>query len=141
VTPANKPSNKIKKVDIQDEKQLLHKITTHLNLKSNDELYALTASQVSFPTAFITHQQKFKDKGGDALLKQYKHPYKMLSTLLPEYQWLPWKFETTPRYFWDDTENHSKFLTWAANELNIKELSDWYKVTRNVKIFVTINSV
>jgi hypothetical protein len=53
----------------------------------------------------------------------------MLSSLYPQYDWLPWKFEKCARYFWDDEKNQRKFLEWAGKQLKINEMSDWYKVT------------
>jgi hypothetical protein len=56
----------------------------------------------------------------------------MLSAVYPEYNWLPWKFDRLPRNFWNEIANHRKFLDWAANELEIKEFSDWYKIIAQV---------
>ncbi len=57
----------------------------------------------------------------------------MLSTIFPDYNWLPWKFNRAPQLFWNDVNNQKKFVKWAENELNIKEMGDWYKVTRRVR--------
>jgi hypothetical protein len=54
----------------------------------------------------------------------------MLSTLYPEYNWLPWKFENSPRNFWDDVKNQRNFLDWASKEFKIQDMSDWYRVTQ-----------
>jgi hypothetical protein len=34
-----------------------------------------------------------------------------------------------PDKFWDNKENHKKYLIWLAQELGIKSTEDWYKVT------------
>ena len=57
----------------------------------------------------------------------------MLSQVYPDYEWLPWKFDTVPRNFWLDVNNQRKFLEWAGKELKIKDMSDWYNVTWAVK--------
>jgi hypothetical protein len=52
----------------------------------------------------------------------------MLSTLNPEYDWLPWKFDRLPDQYWNDLQNQRKFLDWAARQLNIEKFSGWYSV-------------
>ena len=73
--------------------------------------------------------------GGYGLLYQNNISlYKVLSTLYPEYEWLPWKFESCPKHFWTDVKNQRKFLEWAGKELKIKDMSDWYNVSFKVNI-------
>jgi hypothetical protein len=64
----------------------------------------------------------------------------MLSTLYPEYDWLPWKFAQSPKKFWDDISNQKRFLEWAGNQLGVKQYSDWYKVTPKVVTHISITS-
>jgi hypothetical protein len=52
--------------------------------------------------------------------------------IYPDYNWLPWKFSTLPLKFWSDVKNQRKFLDWASTQLNIKDMSDWYKITKKV---------
>ena len=56
----------------------------------------------------------------------------LLSKVFPEYEWLPWKFLHSPLNFWNDVEWQKKFVNWAGKELNIKEMSDWYKINAKV---------
>ena len=51
----------------------------------------------------------------------------------PEYEWLPWKFNTVPKGFWDDRANIDKYMSWLSKELNIKTIEDWYNVTQKVR--------
>ncbi|KAJ1501146.1 hypothetical protein HMI54_010222 [Coelomomyces lativittatus] len=55
--------------------------------------------------------------------------FRALSVIYPDYKWLPWKFPTVPRNFWVDIKNQKWFIEWAAQELKIKEMSDWYNVS------------
>jgi hypothetical protein len=48
---------------------------------------------------------------------------------------MPWKFDVCPDNFWKYIENQRKFMDWAAQQLNIKEPSDWYKITFKVRKF------
>ena len=72
--------------------------------------------------------------GGKTLLRnKYDGTvYTLLSTVYPEYDWLPWKFHRTSRNTWKEQETTRKFLEWAGNQLGVKELSDWYKVSKKV---------
>ena len=70
--------------------------------------------------------------GGGTLTHKYGGLYKLLYSVYPEYEWLPWKFNVRPRNFWEDTKTKKKFVEWAGKELKINELSDWYKITNQV---------
>jgi hypothetical protein len=75
----------------------------------------------------------FFDLGGNSLLKKYNGSTSLLlSAIYPEYEWLPWKFDRCPVSFWDDVNNQRKFVDWAEKQLNIQEMSDWYKITAKV---------
>ena len=67
------------------------------------------------------------------LLKKYaSSPYLLLSTVFPEYEWLPWKFEKLPINFWEDPKNMWKFFEWAASQLDVKSLTEWQNISRKV---------
>jgi hypothetical protein len=74
------------------------------------------------------------DIGGNKLLNSKKSLSQLLSEVYPDYDWLPWKFGRCPQEYWDDMKNQRKFMDWAATELNIKEMSDWYKITLKVTL-------
>ena len=40
--------------------------------------------------------------------------------------------EVFPRNYWNDDNNQRKFIESASSQLNIKQLDDWYKITRKV---------
>jgi hypothetical protein len=80
--------------------------------------------------------QSLLDIGAGPLLNKYSNSTSiLLSKLYPEYDWLPWKFAICPRNFWDDIENQRKFMDWAAKELKVKDMSDWYNVSQRVFYF------
>jgi hypothetical protein len=68
------------------------------------------------------------------LAKYNGSPSLLLASVYSDYNWLPWKFTTLPRNYWNDIKNQRKFMNWVSNELNIKENSDWY----NIKLKVTL---
>lgn len=72
---------------------------------------------------------------GDNFEKDFNSsPIQLLTSVYPEHDWVLWQFEAScPAGFWEDPKNRRSFMTWAAKQLNIKEISDWYKVTYQVK--------
>jgi hypothetical protein len=56
----------------------------------------------------------------------------LVSSVYPEYDWLPWKFTACPRNYWDNINKQRKFVDWASKQLKIEDMSDWYKVTQKV---------
>jgi hypothetical protein len=58
----------------------------------------------------------------------------LLADVYPDYTWLPWKFTAIPRNYWENIQNQRKSVDWAAAQLNIKEMSDWYKITNAVTL-------
>ena len=90
--------------------------------------------QVENSLKFRPIEQKIIELGGLSLLmKKYKGDKStLLSTVYPEYNWLPWRFLHTPKTFWDNKDNQKKFLEWAKEQLGIKEFEDWYNVNQMV---------
>ena len=70
--------------------------------------------------------------GGSTLLANMSL-VKLLSSVYPDYEWLPWKFSKSPKNMWEDATSQKKFLQWVGNELKIKEMKDWYNVSLQVK--------
>jgi hypothetical protein len=51
-----------------------------------------------------------------------------LAAVYPEQQWRPWLFDKLPGGFWNDTKNQRDYVDWAAEQLNVKNFDDWYRV-------------
>lgn len=63
---------------------------------------------------------------------KYSSFAQLLSTVYPEQIWLPWRFESTPKLFWDQELNCKNFLNQISFHFKIKNLSDWYKIDQKV---------
>jgi hypothetical protein len=73
------------------------------------------------------------EQGGTGLLGKYNgSPSHLISGVYSEYAWLPWKFDKCPRNFWGEVKNQRNFMDWAGKQLNVKDMSDWYKVSKKV---------
>ncbi len=94
---------------------------------------------------------------GNYILSHYYQNslYQALKTLYPEADWRPWRFvhqfqtrsspstndinntnnnnnQSTSKqwiFSWDQREHQKIYMEWLANELNLQELDDWYRVT------------
>ena len=71
--------------------------------------------------------------GGMALASKYGSIQDLLSAIYPDFDWLPWRFKTVPNKYWENMDNCKKFMEWAGKELQIKEMSNWYKIVKKVK--------
>ena len=80
--------------------------------------------------------QEFSRIGGKQLLKYGSSLADLLEEVYSEYEWLPWKFEQSPKHYWSNLKNVRKFMDWAGKQLNVKEMSDWYNVSFTVENYV-----
>ena len=71
-----------------------------------------------------------QDKGGGGLLAKYKDStFHLLQSVYSEHSWLPWKFKTLPKGYWNKREHQQYFLDWFSKEYKIQKLENWYSVT------------
>jgi hypothetical protein len=67
--------------------------------------------------------------GGGLLVAQYQDSVQnAITTLYPDHEWLPWRFQSVQRAYWAKRENVESFFSWAAKQLNVTKLEDWYGV-------------
>jgi hypothetical protein len=82
----------------------------------------------------ITTEQISKKYGGGLLSKYYDgSPYAFLKSIFPNYEWLGWKFKTSPYHFWN-LENEKQYAIWLGKELGYQGMEDWYNITRELII-------
>jgi hypothetical protein len=119
--------------DVKNQRKFLDWAAKELDIKEMGDWYKVTQKVRKIQEQLPTFQD-FAKIGGTSLLtgKYNNSPSLLLSTVYPEYDWLPWKFGRCPQHFWDDVNNQRKFMEWTTKELQIKEMSDWYKVTAKV---------
>lgn len=102
-----------------DQRNFFDKVSLDLGINKMEDWYKIQWNDI-------------QDKGGSSILKYYRGSLiKSLSAIYPEHLWLPWKFISVPRGFWDDNNNIQMYLSWLSSELNIQEFSDWYSVSHS----------
>jgi hypothetical protein len=69
---------------------------------------------------------------GSGLLEHYyqQSVIKFVKRIYPEYNWLEWKFISTPEGFWKNTNNVKKYTDWVFQKQGYNKMEDWYKLTR-----------
>eukprot|EP01027_Heterolobosea_sp_BB2_P009730 GEZU01014328.1.p1 GENE.GEZU01014328.1~~GEZU01014328.1.p1 ORF type:complete len:409 (-),score=52.61 GEZU01014328.1:123-1349(-) len=82
----------------------------------------------------ISRAELFRLGGGSTIVNNYYGGSLMqaLSAVYPEHEWLPWRFSTSPPGFWKDLNNQRRFFDWAARQLHISNLDQWYSVRPEV---------
>jgi hypothetical protein len=74
---------------------------------------------------FLNFKKQIESIGGSGLLSVYKgSPVHLLSTVYPEYNWLPWKFSNVPVAYWTNVNNIKQFVNWISSQLNVTNLND-----------------
>jgi hypothetical protein len=78
----------------------------------------------------ITRKQIVKYGGGGLLSGHYYNSTpKLINAIFPDYEWVPWKFQSVSKGFWKDIANHTRFVVWLGKELGHNTMDDWYKIT------------
>lgn len=82
----------------------------------------------------VTQEDIYSYGGGGLLVDYYNNsPSKLLESMYPDHNWIPWKFGQTPKQFWkhllEDPAEKRKLLNWLSERLGVRELSDWYRVS------------
>jgi hypothetical protein len=122
----------------QNQRKFMDWAANKLNIKDMTDWYKVTV-KVTSTAETVANFQELVDIGGlspSQLRKKYSGLDQLLSEAYPEYDWLPWKFSACPPKYWDDLKNQRKFMDWASKQLNITDMSDWYKVTDKVTFII-----
>lgn len=80
-------------------------------------------------------QEDFHKYGAGRLFVRYSSsPSKTMQAIYPEHQWMPWRFRSCPRGYWDkvikDGKEMKNVADWLAQQLSVKTLDDWYRVSK-----------
>lgn len=110
-------------------KYFLDELRNHLGFKEMEDWYRVTANDII-------------QFGGSGLLTKYNSsPALLLESVFPEYQWKRWKFGTS---LWDPEDQNQlvEYVEWLGNQLQVKQLDDWYRVSvQQIQQVVPISSL
>lgn len=118
--------------DITNQRKFMNWVANELEVNKMEDWYGVS-NKVNIGVSFVLTIKKLIDLGGCTILNQNDGSlFKLLSVIYPETEWLPWKFDNAPRNYWNDITNQKRFMNWAAKELEIKNMEDWYSVSNQV---------
>jgi len=107
--------------NIENHKQYANWLGKKLGYEKLEDWYQISSQQIS---------QNY----GGGLSKYYNgSSFNFLKLMFPEYQWLGWKFNTSPYHFWN-IETEKQYAIWLGKKLGYKNFADWYNITRNLII-------
>jgi hypothetical protein len=117
----------------RSHRKFLDWVATERNITNYEDWYKVTNKVKKQITRYLSEQDLIELGGSHILVKLYEGScYRLLSTVYPEHEWLPWRFETTPRNFWNEPINCRSFLDWAKPKLYIKNDEDWFEIPAKV---------
>jgi len=105
--------------DLRYQRKFLEEIGFRLRLKDPNDWYKLEAHDIINTGSECLFHQFYRGSFREALI-----------SIFPEHDWQLWRFSTAPRHYWNNLQNQRNFLEWIEKEFKIKNLDDWYEVTR-----------
>lgn len=67
-----------------------------------------------------------KEAGGRRMVQMYNSSWRrMLETLYPEYEWLPWLFLRVDSHYWSSTQHVEEYIQWISNKFQITDVAQW----------------
>ena len=90
-------------------------VSERLNIKNMEDWYKVSLKDIT-------------NCGGSTLVNMYESHIKLIENVYPNYNWLPWKFNSVPNGYWEDRNNVIKYMNWLSNELHVNKYEDWYNV-------------
>ena len=58
----------------------------------------------------------------------------IVTSTYSSHNWLPWKFEASPRNWWKQRSNQLQYMEWLRREVLGTQLEDLYKLTLQILI-------
>jgi hypothetical protein len=82
---------------------------------------------------YLVKNDTIKENGGKDMLQYYGGSLSaLLMCTYEDVQWTPWKFESVPQHYWDDPDHQLQFFDWLAEQLQFKDINEWYTITTNI---------
>jgi hypothetical protein len=105
--------------DLAQQRTLLDEIGRRLGITDMQQWYKIQKLQVV-------------KNGGSGLIKMHKDSLQTaLQKVYPDHKWLPWLFAKAPKGFWHSIDNQRRFFDWSMEQLNLKQMDDWYSTSKD----------
>eukprot|EP01114_Cavostelium_apophysatum_P016603 TRINITY_DN4763_c0_g1_i1.p1 TRINITY_DN4763_c0_g1~~TRINITY_DN4763_c0_g1_i1.p1 ORF type:complete len:587 (+),score=113.21 TRINITY_DN4763_c0_g1_i1:111-1871(+) len=103
--------------DPNNQKEFMNVISSRLGISRWQDWYSVTRADI------------VRAKGAGLLARFNNSPSRMITSLLPEYDWEEMDFHAVPSKFWRDAKNRLLFGKRLESRLQIKKWEDWYEIT------------
>jgi hypothetical protein len=101
----------------QNRRSTMEKFGAELGIRKLEDWYSVTSEQL----ASIGALKLVRNVYGGSLCVALQNAY-------PDHEWLEWRFEKSPKGFWDSVENQIKYVDWLGKQLGISAPEQWYNV-------------
>lgn len=73
----------------------------------------------------VTHND-IADNFGASLLKSHYNnsPANLVMGVYKDYEWLPWKFTSTPSHYWDELKHRQTYVEWLKKTVGVADESE-----------------
>lgn len=76
---------------------------------------------INFVLRYRVAVRDFLENWGGPLLRKYgRSPFKILSSIYTDYEFLPWLFNRSPRSYFELRENRMKYADWLIEKVGVK---------------------
>jgi hypothetical protein len=113
---------KFTQLPVTHHRKYMNWISEEYGVQSAHDWYALTTRHL-------------REKGATAVLHHYGHSLlRLLQSVYPEFEWLPWKFRRSPYSYWQEVRHQKQCLEHIQQQLGFKDVLQWMHVdTQTVK--------
>jgi hypothetical protein len=105
------------KKEKDNHREFLDDLGRKLGFKSMSDWYTITRKQII-------------ENGGHYLVQQIKNPSKLVMAAYPRYHWISSNWNCKSEDYQNE-ENRVALMEYLTKELQIKDLSDWYRISRS----------
>jgi len=118
-----------------NQRQFIQHLAKKLNIKEPSDWYSITMEQIDANGGTVLLQlskrahSNLSPLPGSALRLIYNHsPSAIVTSLVPTHKFLPWKFSSVRKNFWDDRSCRQEYMEWLRQTLGYYALEDLYKL-------------
>jgi uncharacterized protein YunC (DUF1805 family) len=104
--------------NLEHQREKLEQVGKELGVKQLDDWYSVSREEVCKKAPFLNNNYQ-----GNLLTA--------LKTLYPHHPWNSSQFSLLPKGYWNNLEHQREKLEQVGKELGVKQLDDWYSVSRD----------
>ena len=80
----------------------------------------------------ILNKDISRNHGSGLLIKHNNSPSQIFAAVYPDYEWLPWRFNSISDSYWENITCQKQFVNRISKKLKVLTMDDWYNVSPTV---------